>query len=149
MTVTISGGNKLQAFLATVSKQKADAQVGFFEDAKYNDGTQVAQVAVDNEYGNPVEHRPPRPFMSDTVKFNKSKWFETFTKVINSQGKDIDVRQALTTVALQAQGDVKMQITKANQYYPANAPFTIQKKGKDSVLRDTNVMLNSVMFEVK
>ena len=172
MTVTISGGNKLQAFLTTVSKQKADLKVGYFPDDKYPDGTPIAQVAVWNEYGNPgiavtpkmkgwffYTHGmgktdkpiviPPRPFMSDTVKFNKSKWFETFTKIINSQGKNIDVRQAFNNIGSMIQGNIQERIANANSYYKANADFTKMVKGKDSVLRHTNKMLNNVRIEVK
>lgn len=53
--------------------------VGFFETAKYEDGTPVAYVAAIHEYGSPPQGIPPRPFMRPTFEAKKAEWDEQFS----------------------------------------------------------------------
>lgn len=49
-----SGGEKLDAYLGTIASQVAapmEVRVGFFENAKYPDGTSIAYIAAINEFG--------------------------------------------------------------------------------------------------
>lgn len=51
-------------------------RVGFFETAKYEDGTPVAYVASIQEFGSgPI---PPRPFMRPTADQHRAEWTEGF-----------------------------------------------------------------------
>lgn len=55
---------------------KLKLKVGFFETAKYEDGTPVAYVATIQEYGSgPI---PPRPFMRPTQQREQTNWNEGF-----------------------------------------------------------------------
>ena len=49
-------------------------KVGWFENSKYEDGTPVALIAAQNEYGNPAKHIPARPFMRPTVSSKQKEW---------------------------------------------------------------------------
>jgi len=153
MAQIIKGGDELKKFLAKVAKQKARVDIGFFPEATYPDGTQVAEVAVYNEYGtfnkNKEEHIPPRPFMQPTFNNEKSKWLAVLAKVINKQQENPDVKKALTNVGVVAQDDVKASIDEwAKNGTPRNAPATINKKGFDSPLIETGHMRDSVHFKV-
>jgi hypothetical protein len=147
MPQIIKGGDKLQQFLAKVAKQKARVDVGFFPEAKYPDGTQVAEVAIKNEYGD--LNIPPRPFMQPTFNEQKSKWLDILAKTVKSQQQEIDVKKALTIVGVVAQDDVKDKIDWwAKEGTPRNAQMTIEKKGFDSPLIETGQMRDAVHFKV-
>ena len=153
MAEIIKGGEQLQKFLAKVAKQKARVDVGFFPDAKYPDGTQVAEVAIYNEYGTLTkgkkEHIPPRPFMQPTFNAQKAKWMDILAKSINNQQENIDVKKALNIVGIVAQDDVKASIDEwAKNGNPRNEQATIAKKGFDSPLIETGHMRDSVHYKV-
>jgi len=152
MTVKISGGNKVKIFMDTVKRQKSDVDVGFFKESIYPDGQQVAQIAVWNEFGTISQNGnvaiPPRPFMSQTVKDNKKKWLTMLQKIISNQKENINVNKALNQIGAVMAGDIKKTIANGNNLFVPNSPITIALKGKDTVLRDTNVMLNSVNYVV-
>lgn len=53
---------------------KLRLRVGFFETARYEDGTPVAYVATIHEYGAPQRGIPPRPFMRPTQQAQQDNW---------------------------------------------------------------------------
>lgn len=133
MTVTISGGNKLQSFLDKIKKQKARVDVGFFPESTYTDGTQVAAVAIWQEFGTESDdgkqHIPPRAFMHPTYQENKSKWLKVLEKVVMNQGENIDIKKALNSVGFIAQKDIQDKIDWwAESGNPRNAEATIKIK---------------------
>lgn len=152
MTSTIKGGDKLQEFLNKLKKQKARVDVGFFPDSVYEDGTQVAQVAIDNEFGHINENGsivPARPFLLPTYNENKSKWMKILGNVIKNQGENINVSKALDTIGRIAQEDVREKIDWwAEAGEPRNAQSTQEKKGFDSPLIETGHMRESVAYKV-
>ena len=59
----VRGGRKLKEWIARTkrnARKTAVVEVGFFEDARYPDGTPVAFIALVNEYG--LGGRAERPF---------------------------------------------------------------------------------------
>ena len=153
MTTTIEGGSKLKDFLNKLTKQKAKVDVGFFPEAKYSDGTQVAQVAFWQEFGtetmNGKNHIPPRPFLHPTYEEQKDKWMKVLQQSINQQRDEIDVKKALSSVGIVAQRDVQKKIKDwAKSGIPRNAPTTIEIKGFDSPLIHKNIMLDAVSYKV-
>lgn len=150
--VTINGGDKFKEFLQTLLKQKASVNVGFFEDAKYPDGLQIAEVAVGNEFGYINETGavvPPRPFMQPTLEENKSKWVRVLKQQITAQQDKIDIKKALSAVGFVAMNDIKNKIDWwAEQGEPRNAAATIAKKGFDSPLINSGMMRDAVNYEV-
>lgn len=150
-TSTIEGGNKFKTFLDNLIKQKAKLDVGFFPESKYKNGTQVAMVAIWQEFGTESKdkknHIPPRPFLHPTYDEQKDKWFKIFQRTILKQGDDINIKTALTTVGFVAQKDVQKKI---DEWADAggNAPRTIVAKGFDSPLIETGHLRESVEFRV-
>lgn len=152
MTVTISGGENYKEFMQNVKKQKARVDVGFFPESTYPDGIYVAQVAIDNEFGHINENRsivPARSFMHSTYEEQKKNWLRILQKVLQGQGKNIDVKKALNIVGKTAQGDIRDKIDWwAAHGEPRNAEYTIKIKGFDSPLVWSGTMREAVAYKV-
>lgn len=139
------------------------AKTGWFETAKYADGTPVAYVATIHEFGAVVLNMdavagayqgggegsgpviiPARPFMRVTVAERGKEWI----KLLETGAKEVLVgkltpRQLLEMVALRAAGDVAKTIAKITT--PPLAPSTIaNKRGATKPLVDTGQMIQSV-----
>lgn len=147
-------GVKIVRRSANLSKLAASAnnakttvvKAGFFESAKYPDGTSVVDVAVKNEYGE--GNIPPRPFMAQTFDKHQEKWLDMVNKAVIAQTKaqNLDYSKIGNMLGLVMQGDIRDTIVNGN--FVPNSPYTIAKKGKDTPLRDTLVMMNAVNYQV-
>jgi len=149
--------DKIKATLERAPKefQGFVAQVGFPSGGQYEDGTPIASVAAQNEFGAPAKKIPPRPFMRPTIKENKDEWVAILSKGVASvvAGKN-NAFDVLNAVGILAAADMKAKI--ATIYSPALAPMTLalrRERGNGSTkpLVDTGVMLaylqNSVAKE--
>lgn len=116
------GIEQLMTKLDSMSDRKVEA--GWFESAKYDDGTPVAGIMAQNELGNPARSIPARPFMRPAAEENKVKWKETAAKgfaAVVQGNKDAD--QVLNIIGLQAVSDIKNSINSGN--HAALSPITI------------------------
>lgn len=139
----------LQKRLAQLDGTEID--IGFFEEDRYgpeNENLPVAQVAYYNEFG--TVHNPTRPFMEETFSDALTQ------RHINKMMKQI-FESALTNgravhrLLIELGDDVaelmKVQIL---NYPGSNSPETIaRKEGRNTPLRDTEFMMNSVKFEIR
>jgi len=141
---------------AVKSVDSIKAKVGFFSSAKYEDGTPVAQIAIQNEYGIPQKKIPPRPFMRPTLD-NQGKWKTIFRSGLKGAFKSGNFVKPFELVAITARADVKDSITKVTK--PALSEATIKarqnRRGKkkqtktgNKPLQDTNTMFEAVQYEV-
>lgn len=134
------------------------ARVGWFKYNNYDDGTSVASVAAQNEFGNPAKRIPARPFMRPTIISQQSQWRKIAEvkaqEVLHGVGTIDDLMAAL---GQKAAGDIKKKI--ASIWEPPLSPRTIQsrlhrKSNKKKVgnltkpLIDTSLMFNSLIYEV-
>ena len=83
VNVDVKAGGQLQKFLSKIKNLHTIAEVGFFEESTYHDGTPVAYVAYLNEFGN---HNPPRPFMKRTFDSRHPAWAKLIQYVLRSKG---------------------------------------------------------------
>ncbi|MBS4773128.1 MAG: hypothetical protein KHX55_02495 [Proteobacteria bacterium] len=163
--VKFTGGGKLLTKLKKMAKnsKKARLTAGFYKDAKYADGTPVAQVAAWNNFGtlreDGSEFIPPRPFFTDAINENKDKWAEGLGKRLKANGMDIE--NAMKRVGEEMRADIQDKI-EHNNYVP-NSPvtingvyhkskktgkvFEIKGKGVNSPLRNTRHMRDSVGYQ--
>lgn len=155
--VDIKGnGSKLKDKLRKIAAlDDLELKVGFFENAKYPDGTPVAYVAYLNEYGG---HNPPRPFMKRTVQRRMKNWARGVAKNIRRADR-ASLKRAYEMAGQVAVGDVKRTI---KDWPPGgNAPSTVAAKARrarsgknlvpinpETVLIDTGKMISSVAYEV-
>lgn len=134
-------------------------KVGWFENSLYEDGTPVASIAVQQEYGDASHGIPRRPFMRPTVISKQLEW----QKVAERGAKAIligkaDANSVMEAIGVTARGDIQKAI--ANVFSPPLSPRTIQarlhrKVGKktigalDKPLIDTGIMFDTIINVVE
>lgn len=162
---SIKMDKRLEKYLKEISSIRAQVKIGFFEGAKYPNGTPVAVVAFKNETGS--GGNPRRPFMHRTLQKNQRKWVRGIAS--NLKGKRFArpaVKNAYSLCGQVAVGDIKETISS----WPAGDPrmnrkSTIMakaerakrgKRGRNSVpidpsraLIDTGRMIASVTYKVE
>lgn len=152
---TTKVGEKLKEILEVGS---LESKVGWFEGAKYQDGTPVAYVATIQEFGSVKNNTPPRSFMRTTVSEKLGEWAD----LVKSGAKAIiagnaSAKNVMTGLGLAAEGDVRKKI--ASIQNPALDPGTIKARqrklanGKkvgnlDKPLIESALMINSLTSTV-
>lgn len=121
---------------------KEKLEIGFFETARYPNGTFVAQVARYNEFG--TINIPMRPFFRNAINKNIKKWYATLQNAINQNATP---SKALSIVGEVARADIIQSITDFKA--PPNAQSTIKQKKSTNPLIDTGLMRRSVTYKVK
>ena len=124
------------------SMGKEKFEIGFFETARYPNGTFVAQVARYNEFG--TLNIPMRPFFRNAINKNIKKWYATLQNAINQNATP---SKALSIVGEVARADIIQSITDLRT--PPNAESTIKQKKSTNPLIDTGLMRRSVTYKVK
>lgn len=119
--------------------------VGFFENARYLDGTQVSEVAFYNEFGT-SNGIPERPFFRQANASVEKKLIRLVSKEVNESNSFVLKRAAVDRMALVHEGEVKESITNLKE--PPNKPSTIKAKGSANPLIDTGTMRASVTHKV-
>lgn len=140
-----SGGEslmeKLRALVAKATEVD-QVRIGFFEDAKYPDGTGVAMVAAMNEYG--TSTMPARPFFRNMIAEKSPDWGKSLGQVAATTGLDMQ-----KTMALMGEG-IAGQLQDAIVGFDSVplADSTVKAKGFSKQLIDTAVMINAVGYQV-
>jgi hypothetical protein len=133
--------------------EKIQGKVGWFSTYNYPDGTPVAEVAAQNEFGNASKNIPPRPTVRPAAIDNKDKWARIANQgakqVINGKTTAYDVMNKITLVA---ESDISKNIAKLTQ--PPLAARTIaerQARGNNSVkpLVDTGLEIATLTSVVE
>ncbi|WP_079916615.1 hypothetical protein [Salmonella enterica] len=142
--------DKILDALNNIASNLSDKQlkVGFIDGATYPDGTPVAMVAATNEYGNPANNQPPRPFFRNAIAEHESEWLDAISRGLQ---KGMPLDDVLAVVGERAVGDVVQSI--ATLMEPPLSPATVasrKSKGNASTkpLVDTKVMIRDVHYEV-
>lgn len=138
-------------------------KVGFFDTAKYADGTPVAYVASIHEFGAAEQGIPPRPFFRPTIAERSAEWTKQFGQGARAVAKGtFTASQVMDAVGLGAAGDVAKTIAgittpplkdatiAARRRRYANPKLGKKTKGNlAKPLVDTAVMVNSVTHIVE
>lgn len=159
MDYKVVSNKKSYAYLLNLkSFSRKELKVGWFENLRYENGEYVANVAAQNEFGNPNKNIPPRPFMRPTISREQNNWSALIEKLSERVGEEkMTSSEALDILGLKVTGDIKESIKRV--YTPPLAPATIaarlakRKNQKivgmlDKPLIDTSQMIDSVSFEV-
>nr|WP_256473548.1 hypothetical protein [Neisseria sp. HSC-16F19] len=138
------GGDKFRRRLREIAAQARNTKVrvGIVEQATYENGQSVAQVAFWNEYG--TAHIPPRPFFRNTIAENKDVWPQKAAQLL--QNNDYDIQATLAQMGEGIQGDLVESIQQFTD--PANAASTVKRKGFDKPLIDSGTLWRSIGYEV-
>ena len=142
--------DKVMDALDEIANSLSDKQlkVGFIDGATYPDGTPVAMVAATNEYGNPANNQPPRPFFRNAIAAHETEWSEDIARGL---GKGIELEHVLSVVGEKIAGDVVQSISSLMGPPLSAATIASRKsKGNESTkpLVDTKVMIRDVYYEV-
>lgn len=99
-------------------------KAGWFESAKYDDGTPVAGIAAQNEFGNPKISIPARPFLRPTVESEKTNWAKKADALLGRvvEGKT-SMADALGVLGVVVTADIKTGIAAGN--HAPLSPITI------------------------
>ena len=129
MTVTrvkAQGSKNLDHFLKE-SGNNLSAQIGWFESAKYDDGTPVAYIASIQEFGSAKNNIPPRSFMRTTVKERSSEWAGASEKVLSrvASGK-ASMNDLFDIVGQLASANIREKIKSIHQ--PALKDATVKSR---------------------
>ena len=145
---SFSGGDALERKLAEMAEKLGESKVlrvGFLENATYPDGQQVAMVAAANEFGNPANNQPPRPFFRNMIADNKDTWPDDIGRIAQATG--FDGEQTLGLMGEHIKAQLQQSIRELME--PPLSPVTIERKGFDKPLIDTGHMLNSVDYDIR
>lgn len=115
---------------------------GYFEGKQYADGTEIATVAMENEYG--TDTKPARPFISNAESKNNKKWKNIFDKEMDN-GKTLPM--ALSRIGEEIRNDIIREID--SNLPPPNSQETIKRKGSSHTLIDTGTMKRSVEYSLE
>lgn len=142
----MSGQDRIAQALREIAARAASTavEVGFMEEAKYEDGTQVAAVAFSNEFGVPENHQPPRPFFRRMIAQRKSGWGAKLAAQFIGTGGDS--MRSLGLLGEDIAADLKISINELVD--PALSPTTVTLKGFDKPLIDSGKMRDSVTYRV-
>lgn len=136
---------KNKVIFNTLAKMKdSSVAVGFFPEAQYEDGTQVAAVAYKNEFGEKNAGVPMRSFFRTTIHEKENEWAIKTAALISKGSESIDVMSAMGAVIA---ADIQQKIISIMT--PPNSQYTIDMKGFNNPLIDTGLMLKSVTFKTK
>lgn len=159
MKVTKKAGLSAKLEAAIKEVRAKQLRVGWGEDQKYDDGTSVAMIAAQNEFGNTGKKIPPRPFMRPAIAAHKMTWTAKLaqgTKTVLNGTRSIG--EVFEAVGLLVAGDIRKSITLVTS--PALKASTVmarlrgKKHGKSVSLTaakplvDSGLMLNSLTSEV-
>lgn len=135
--------------------QRAKLQVGWFDTARYEDGTPVAYVATIQEFGSAAQRIPPRPFMRPTIEQQRNAWRESIAAGMRTvlEGKRTAL-EVLGRVGMLAAGNVGETI--ASITTPPLKQSTLDARQRKKVtpgvstkpLVDTGLMIQSVDYKV-
>ncbi|HEJ7052522.1 TPA: hypothetical protein SMF43_001466 [Serratia marcescens] len=128
-----------------------EVRAGFLGGSTYPDGTSVAMVATRNEYGDPANNQPPRPFFRNAIADHQEEWKKTIERGLASGH---DSRTVLEVVGAQIKGDIQESI--ATLIEPPLSEVTLERRRNrkvmpnqsDKPLVDTRVMIGDVNYEV-
>ena len=112
--------------LKVIAKGLGDRQLkaGFFESARYDEGTPVAYVAAIQEFGSPKRNIPPRSFFRSTIAEKSGEWArlveDGLQAVINGE---LSMQDLLDTLGLRVAGQVRAKIGSITE--PPLSPITL------------------------
>lgn len=144
----------IQDYLNNVASQLDSKQVkvGFIDGATHTvTGESISQIAAWNEYGQPENNQPPRPFFRNAISGHEEEWKENLSTWI---GDGIPVDQALELLGAQIRGDVQVSISELMEPQLSDATLYMRRTRKnqptdsEKPLVDRGEMFGDVKYEV-
>jgi hypothetical protein len=124
-------------------------KVGWLESSLYEDGTPVASIAAQNEFGNPGRGIPPRPTVRPAIIEHQKEWQKMAADGVNLilAGK-ATAQDIMEGIGETAQGQVYENISKLLE--PKLSPITIvARKYKKNGIKITGGTIGQIAALIK
>jgi hypothetical protein len=124
----VKGGDKFQSTMGKMRNNLATGKgvrVGFLEGATYPDGTSVPYVAAINEFGNPENNQPARPYFRSMIAEKSPTWGASLAGVLKHNNYDVAVSMRLMGEGMAGQ----LQDSIREFYSPALSKVTVMLRG--------------------
>jgi len=136
--------NNTRSIRAELIRRSArNVRVGLF-DVKSAIKAYIAEVGDPTNKPGPI---PPRPFISVAIDDIQDNLYELSRK-LKAAIYDDDYERALIIVGKFFVELLRSTIRNAATWAQALAPFTVDKKGHDTILRDSDDMYNNIKYKV-
>jgi len=127
--------------------------VGFWEPQEDNDPRTVKAVQEWKALGKRVPKKifiPERSFLRSTIDDKKTKIRKFVIALVAASFKknDVNIVKILNLIGFKVVSEVQLKITKGDDDWPKNSPFTIFRKGSTKPLLDTGRMRQSISHEL-
>jgi hypothetical protein len=124
------GADQLKKMLAGIDAHIS--KVGWFESAKYPDGTPVAYIAAIQEFGSPSNKIPPRAFMRPTTAKQEKYWASVATRIAKKFVKgEATVKDVMEKIGLTAAADFQKAITQVKEPPLSEVTLLLRKWRKE------------------
>lgn len=151
-----SQGNRQHIEQALKDLESKSLKVGWFDTAKYEDGTPVAYVATIQEFGYQEGGIPARPFVRPTVRDKQAEWQQMLAKGAKQVVEgNLTVAQMLDAFGASAVGDIQQAIAAVTAPALKDSTIRARKSRRKSAgvstkpLIDTGLMFESVSRKVE
>jgi len=107
----LTGGDRLRDHLEKIKQKLGTGEllrVGFLEGSTYPDGTPTALVAAVNEFGDPANNQPPRPYFRHMIEAKSPGWGAVMAK--NLKDTDYDGNATLARMGEGIEGQLQQSI---------------------------------------
>ena len=161
VTARTTGGRKLQQTLTKAKQARSvkELAVGFFNTARYPDGTPVTNVAAWNEFG--TRTIPERPYFRQAIKTMTPKVDRFLHRRVDPKTPVVD-RPLAGQVGELAKAEIQTSIRNLRQppnspvtirggwvSTPSGKPYLVKGKGSSNPLIDTGFMRISTSYQIK
>ena len=145
VTATQSGGEKIKAIMAQAEKQRrSKIKVGIFPESEYEDGTKTAEVGAIQEFGDPQDGIPERPYFRQAVAEIERDLPKQMRGIIDPKTMEISERNA-ARIGRYAAGVIRERIRAIKN--PPNAPATLARKNGDNPLIDRGELHDAIDWQ--
>ena len=136
-------------------RNTGSVDVGWFQEARYDNGTPVAWIALLNEYGYITSgkykgYHPPRPFFRTFWQAYSTTEIATKLHII-PMVQQVALGRMTWNSLYKKMGDELVKLVKeriVTYKTPANSPLTISLKGFNDPLIETKTMLNTIRYRI-
>ncbi len=137
--------SKTEQYLMNIANRMGNGSVsvGFAEGRGYADGTSLAQVAFQNEFGAPSKGQPARPFFRRMVAKEAPGWAPQIGRLAAEGRSGANI---LRVMGEDIRGGIMDSIN--NFTDPPLSPETIARKGFSKPLIDSHYMVDNVTYTV-
>lgn len=144
---TLNGPDAIMKALEDIARKMGggSVSVGWAGGDKYPDGTLIAGVAASNEFGDPSNHQPPRPFFRRMIVKESPTWVGKMAGI--AKFTNYDGAEVLGQMGDDIKGALQESINTFTT--PPLAASTIAAKGSSKPLVETGDMLSTIKINVE